>query len=127
MTNNEEKKILVIEDDRAVSELLVHVLAGYDYIVEAAYNGVEGLSKAKTFGPELVILDVNMPVMNGWQLIEALKSSPKTGKISIIMCTEHSLMKDVEQALSLGASGYITKPFSASRVLSKVMDVLGPD
>ena len=122
-----KRKILVIEDDRAISELLVHMLVGHEYNVAAAYNGAEGLSKAKNFGPELIILDINMPLMDGWQLLQALKSSPKTGSISIIMCTEHSLMKEVEQALSLGACGYITKPFATERVLSKVMDVLGPD
>jgi len=119
-------KILVIEDDRALSELLAHMLEGQDYAVETAYNGLEGLDKAKSFSPHLILLDINMPLMDGWQLLQAIKSSPKTASIPVLMCTEHSLMKEVERALALGACGYILKPFSTERVLSKVSDVIGP-
>jgi DNA-binding response OmpR family regulator len=119
-------KILVIEDDRAVSELLTHILEGQNYEVSAAYDGIEGLNKVKSFEPELIILDINMPLMDGWQLLQALQSSPKTMSVPILMCTERTLMKEVEQALAMGASGYIMKPFSTERVLSKVNDALGP-
>jgi len=119
-------KILVIEDDRAVAELLAHILDGQEYNVVAAHNGLEGLKKAREFMPELIILDINLPMMNGWQLLQALKSSQKTGSIQIVICTEHSLMKEVEKALEMGASGYITKPFVTERVLAKVSELLGP-
>jgi CheY-like chemotaxis protein len=119
-------KILVIEDDRAISGLLLHMLEGRGYDVAAAFNGLEGLKKARGFAPELVILDVNLPLMDGWQLLQALKSSQTTGSIKIVMCTEHSLMKEVEKALEMGASGYITKPFVTERVLAKVGELLGP-
>ena len=122
-----KRKVLVIEDDRAISGLLVHMLEGQDFEVQAAFDGLEGLSKTKEFQPELIILDVNMPLMNGWQLLKTLKSSSKTYDIPIIMCTEHSLMKEVEDALSNGAAGYIMKPFTTERVMSKIMDQLGPD
>jgi chemosensory pili system protein ChpA (sensor histidine kinase/response regulator)/putative two-component system response regulator len=121
------RKILIIEDDRALSKLLSHMLEGQDYDVRTAFDGMEGLRLSGSFEPELILLDVNMPLMDGWQLLQAIKSSPKTGSISVVMCTEHSLMKEVEHALSLGACGYIVKPFTAERVLAKVADVLGPD
>jgi len=121
-----KRKILVIEDDRAVSGLLVHLIEGQGYDVQAAYDGLEGLGKTKTFGPDLIILDINMPRMDGWQLIETLKSSPKTSSIPVIMCTDRSQMKDIEQSLSLGAAGYIMKPFNTERVISKIAEVLGP-
>ena len=122
-----KRKILVIEDDRAISGLLVHILEGRDYKVEPAYNGLAGLEKTKSFEPDLILLDVNMPLMDGWQLLKALKSSAKTYEIPIVMCTEHSLMKEVEEALANGASGYIMKPFTTERVIGKIMDLLGPD
>jgi len=119
-------KILIIEDDRAVADLLVHMLEGQQYDAVAANNGLEGLKKAREFAPELIILDINLPLMDGWQLLQALKSSQQTGSIRVVMCTEHSLMKEVEKALEMGASGYITKPFVTERVLAKVSELLGP-
>ena len=89
-------RILVIEDDRAVAELLVHMLEGQQYDAVAVNNGLEGLKKAKEFKPELIILDIGLPIMDGWQLLQALKSSQETGSIQVIICTEHSLMKEVE-------------------------------
>jgi len=74
------------------------------------------MEKTKSFGPELILLDVNLPLMDGWQLLKALKSSAKTYKIHIVMCTERSMMKEIEEALSMGVDGYIMKPFSAERV-----------
>jgi len=121
-----KNKILVIEDDRGISELLTHLLEGQGYDVAASYDGIDGLQKVKSFEPNLIILDINMPLMDGWQLLQALQSSPKTVSVPILMCTEHTLMKEVEQALAMGAAGYIMKPFSTERVLSKVKGVLSP-
>jgi two-component system, cell cycle response regulator DivK len=122
-----KRKILIIEDDRSVSELLSHILDGHNYEVATAHDGADGLNKVSSFNPELVLLDVNLPVMDGWRVLEAIKTSPKTHKVQVLMCTEHSMIKEIDNALSLGADGYITKPFNVDRVLSKVADTLGPD
>ncbi|MHB9154529.1 MAG: response regulator [Endomicrobiales bacterium] len=119
------KKILVVEDDRAVSELLRHLLEGQDFIVECAFNGLAGLQKAREWFPDLILLDVNMPQMDGWQLLESLKSSPKTSFIPVIMCTEQSQIKEIEKAGDLGAVNYIIKPFHPDRVLKKIKETLG--
>jgi two-component system chemotaxis response regulator CheY len=114
------KKILIVEDERSVSALLRHVLQGHGYEVDCAFDGLEGLEKIQAASPHLVILDVNMPRMDGWQLLTSLKASPVTRSIPVVMCTEQNLIKEIERADELGADGYILKPFIMERVLSKI-------
>jgi CheY-like chemotaxis protein len=118
------KKILVIDDERPLTELLRHVLSGNGYRVDTAFNGLEGLGKLKDFQPDLVVLDVNMPQMDGWQFLATLRASPVTRGIRVIMCTERNLIKEIERATELGAQGYIFKPFQTDRVLKKIAEVL---
>jgi CheY-like chemotaxis protein len=118
------KKILVIDDERPLTELLQHMLEGYNYKVEVAHNGLEGLGKLKNFQPDLILLDVNMPQMDGWQFLQILRASPVTKDIKVIMCTDRDLVKEIEMADRLGARGYILKPFNTDRVLKKIEDVL---
>lgn len=122
--SDKKKKILVIEDDRAVAELLIHMFDEHGFEAEAAYNGIEGLERVKNTAPDLILLDIGIPLVDGWTLLETLKSSPKTSLIPVLMCTERSLMKEVEKAFSAGAAGYITKPFVVERVLAKVRETL---
>jgi chemosensory pili system protein ChpA (sensor histidine kinase/response regulator) len=82
------------------------------------------LGKLKNFQPELIILDVNMPQMDGWQFLTILRASPATKSIKVIMCTERNLIKEVERAGELGVSGYIFKPFDTERVLKKIKEAL---
>lgn len=118
------KKILIIEDDRAVSELLRHILKGSRYDVTCEHDGLAGLERAAALQPDLVILDVNLPKLDGWQVLDALKVSEKTKSIPVIMCTEHSQIGEIEQAGEMGAVNYIIKPFHTDRVLKKVEEVL---
>jgi DNA-binding response OmpR family regulator len=120
------KKILIIEDDRNVSELLRHVLQGHGYTVECAFDGMEGMGKIQASAPDLVILDVNMPRMDGWELLGSLKASSATCGVPVVMCTERNLIKEMERAGALGADGYILKPFVMERVLNKVEALLCP-
>lgn len=121
------KKILVIDDERSLVELLQHMLEGNGYKVEVAHNGLEGLGKLKNFQPDLILLDVNMPQMDGWQFLTTLRASPVTRDIRVIMCTERNLIKEIDQAGSLGARGYILKPFNTDRVLKKIEEVLAQE
>ncbi|OGS07145.1 MAG: hypothetical protein A2204_01745, partial [Elusimicrobia bacterium RIFOXYA1_FULL_47_7] len=89
-----------------------------------AFDGLEGLEKVRKFNPDLVMMDVNMPRMNGFQLLQSLKSSPKTEDIPVIMCTENDLMGNVDAAYHLGVRGYVVKPFVSERVIKKVKEVL---
>lgn len=118
------KKILIIDDERNITKLLHHVLDDHGYKVDVAYNGIEGLRKVKEFQPDLIILDVVMPHMGGWEFLDALKASPKTKELSVIMCTEKNMMGDIEKADNFGVSAYITKPFIMDRVIKKVEETL---
>ena len=118
------KKVLIVDDDRVICELLVHFLKGYGYNVSSAHDGYEGLDKIKKILPDIVVMDVNMPNMNGWQLLEIVRSAPSTAYIPVIMCTEESRFKDIEKADSFGASAYVVKPITPEKVLDKIKSVL---
>jgi CheY-like chemotaxis protein len=118
------EKILIIDDERSIVKLLRHVLDGSDYKTEAAYTGADGLKKVGSLQPNLIILDVHMPEMDGWQVLEGVRSSEKTKDIPVIMLTEKNMMSDIEKADKLGVQGYVTKPFTVERVLSRVKAVL---
>ncbi|MBN1622176.1 MAG: response regulator [Endomicrobiales bacterium] len=118
------KKILIVDDERSICKLLRHVFEGSDYKTEVAHTGTEALKKANTFQPNLMLLDVYMPEMDGWQVLEGIRSSTKTKGISVIMLTEKNMIGDIEKADSLGVQGYITKPFLVDRVKKKVEEIL---
>jgi CheY-like chemotaxis protein len=119
-----KKRVLMVEDDRVICDLMKHVLEGNGYVFDSAYNGVEGLEKMGKFQPDVVILDVNMPRMDGMQLLTAIKTSPKTSEIPVIMCTDRNSFKDIDQADVLGADAYIPKPVVPERILNKLTELL---
>jgi DNA-binding response OmpR family regulator len=118
------KKIFVVEDDRNISALLHHILEGNGYTVENSFDGREALGKLEYYQPDLIILDVNLPSISGIQLLEALKASKKTASIPVLMCTERSLIGDIETALAIGAEAYITKPFAPDRLIRKIEELM---
>ena len=113
--------ILVVEDDRNIAELLQLYLEKEGYAVTLAYDGAQGLSKFHTIGPDLVLLDVMMPIMNGWELCKAIRAESQT---PIIMLTAKSQTEDKVQGLRSGADDYITKPFEMKEVLARMEAVL---
>ena len=113
--------ILVVEDDRNIAELLQLYLEKEGYAVTLAYDGAQGLSKFHTIGPDLVLLDVMMPIMNGWELCKAIRAESQT---PIIMLTAKSQTEDKVQGLRSGADDYITKPFEMREVLARIEAVL---
>ena len=113
--------VLVVEDDRNIAELLQLYLEKEGYAVTVAYDGSQGLSKFRSIGPDLVLLDVMMPVMNGWEVCNAIRAESKT---PIIMLTAKSQVEDKVQGLRSGADDYITKPFEMREVLARIEAVL---
>src|SRR5262245_58497401 len=104
------KKVLIVDDEFSILDLLTVVLRGMDYSVDTASNGLEALKKLGAYVPDLIILDINMPKMNGWEVLRAIRAQERTRTVPVVMCTSRSLVADVENADRLGATAYITKP-----------------
>jgi two-component system phosphate regulon response regulator PhoB len=121
----ESRKILLVDDDDMVRELVAATLKGGSYQLLQAADGGKGLALARETKPDLIFLDVNMPVMDGVSVCEALKADPQTQGISVIMLTALGQDVDKERARRAGANGYFTKPFSPLNLLRKVDEVLG--
>jgi DNA-binding response OmpR family regulator len=112
------KKILIIEDEKNMIEGLKFNLEARDYTVIAAFDGETGLMKASEERPDLVILDLMLPGINGYEVCKRLKE--KKPELPIIMLTAKSQESDIVTGLELGADDYITKPFSILEVLARI-------
>lgn len=119
------KKILIADDRYEVVELVKATLEGEDYQVIDASDGREALEKIKREKPDLVLLDIIMPKMDGFEVLSEVKKDPRTKDIPIIMLTAKGQKVDKEKGKRLGALDYIVKPFSPSRLLIKIEEVLG--
>lgn len=105
------KKILVVEDDTDIRNLLVDTIMDMGFDVIEAHDGGEGFDKAIAQYPDIILLDLMMPVMDGLELLGKLKSEPSTQKIPVIMVSARGQGEDLMNALTAGASGYVTKPW----------------
>ncbi len=102
-------KILIVEDDPLMSRMYQKIFSFEKYEVDLAHDGEEGLSKAQSSAPTLILLDVMMPKMNGLQVLEKLKADDRTKAIPVIMLTNLAGQQDAEMALSKGAVKYLIK------------------
>ena len=113
--------VLIVEDDRNIAELLQMYLEKEGYAVTTAFDGGQGLAKFRAIKPDLVLLDVMMPVMDGWAVCKTIRAESKT---PIIMLTAKSETDNKVQGLKAGADDYITKPFEMKEVLARIEAVL---
>jgi len=118
------KIILIVEDEGDVMELIRYNLAKEGFNCDAAYNGQEALRKARATLPDLVLLDLMLPEVDGLEVCKRLKNSPQTEHIPIVMVTAKSDEADIVTGLELGADDYITKPFSPKVLVARVRAVL---
>ena len=116
-------KILVVEDERRIRELLVDILLDSEYDVIEAADGCEGLEKAFSQHPGIMLLDVMMPGIDGFQVLEKLKDDPAVQSIAVIMVTAKGQETDVVKAKEMGAIGYICKPWESDEVEAQVKEV----
>ena len=113
--------VLVVEDDRNIAELLQMYLEKEGYAVTVAADGGQGLAKFRAIRPDLVLLDVMMPVMDGWGVCRAIRAESQT---PVIMLTAKGETDDKVNGLKAGADDYITKPFEMKEVLARIEAVL---
>ena len=119
------KKILIVDDEQDIVESLKFVLEAANFTCYCAYNGEDGLRLAKELVPDLIILDVMMPKINGYKISRLLKYDSKYKNIPILMLTARSQDEDRVLGEETGADEYITKPFNSDYVVEKVKSYLG--
>jgi twitching motility two-component system response regulator PilH len=118
-------KILIVEDDPLMSRMYQKIFTFEGYDVEMAGDGEEGLEKARSIKPTLMLMDIMMPKMNGLQALEKLKADPETKAIPVIMLTNLAGQQDAETALSKGAIKYIIKSeYEPKQVTNMVKEIL---
>lgn len=117
---SETKKILVIEDEAQILEFLSIALSINGYEVITACNGAEGLDYAFAKLPDLIISDIMMPELDGYQVLEAVRANPQTANIPMLLLTARTDRGDVRQGMNLGADDYITKPFDIEDLLMSI-------
>lgn len=117
LLNKKDINILIVDDEESITEFIKMGLEDEGYSVHTAYNGIDAVSKALEINPELIILDVMMPGMNGYKVCSKIKKSIKT---SIIMLTAKDDIDDRVLGLNLGADDYMVKPFSFKELLARI-------
>ena len=119
------KKILVVEDTEDNRQILRDLLgmAGYDMV--EAHDGAEGVAKAAEHRPDLILMDIQMPVMDGYEATRRIKANPELKAIPIIAVTSYALSGDEQKTRDAGCDAYIAKPYSPRQMLAKVREILG--
>ncbi len=125
MAETRDKVVLVVDDMATIRAAMAHHLKTAGYKTLEAESGAAALQIAFRQPPDLILLDVMMPKLDGFAVLEKLKSEPGTAKIPVVLCTAKGLREDVLKANQLGADDYIVKPFSKQTVLDKVKKLIG--
>lgn len=118
------KKVLVVDDEVFIRRMIEVRLRVAGFTVIEAENGVDAVEKTISERPDLIIMDVMMPRMDGFQACEAIRSNPEISGTPILMLTARGQQIDVEKAMALGILEYITKPFSPKELADKVVEIL---
>ena len=126
MEVNPIAKILFVDDEPGYSRAMTHALQKEGYEVVAATNGLQALIKAQKENPDLIVLDVMLPGMDGFEVCSRLRSDPQTAHIPIIMLSAKGQDSDRSTGLKVGALDYLTKPIENQMLLGKIEDFLSP-
>lgn len=118
------KKILLVEDNEMNRDMLSRRLVRKGYEVGIAVDGRQGVEMAQSAAPDLILMDMSLPVLDGWEATRQLKNSDATRHIPIIALTAHAMSGDRERALEAGCDDYDTKPIELARLLEKIETML---
>ena len=117
-------KILIADDEQSIVVPLEFLMQQKGYHVMAAYNGEEAIEKVISFNPDLILLDIMLPIIDGFEVCQMIRSNPNWKDIKIIFVSAMGREVDIAKGLALGADAYITKPFANTEILQKVKEVL---
>jgi two-component system, OmpR family, alkaline phosphatase synthesis response regulator PhoP len=120
------KRVLIADDEPNIVTALEFMLQKSGYEVRTVNNGTEALNQIEQFGPHLVLLDVMMPVINGYEVCQRIRQNPALAGLKIIMLTAKGRELDMAKGLALGADVYVTKPFATKQLLEQVHKLIGP-
>lgn len=115
-------KIIVVDDEPEAVLVLTDLLGFYGATVFEAEDGAQALELIKTVQPDLILTDISMPVMDGWELIKVLRETPATANIPVLALTANALPEDILRGLSLGFNSYLTKPLNAVTLLNDIIE-----
>ena len=117
-------KVLLVEDNEMNRDMLSRRLERRGYQVVLALDGQQGLDLARSEAPDLILMDMSLPVLDGWEATRQLKAAPETRTIPIIALTAHAMSSDRDKALAAGSDDYDTKPIELPRLLEKIEALL---
>ena len=117
-------KILLVEDNEMNRDMLSRRLERRGFTIELAVDGPEGVTKGSAGGYDLILLDMSLPELDGWEVARRLRAEPKSAKTPIIALTAHAMAGDREKALEAGCDDYDTKPVELPRLLGKIAALL---
>ena len=117
-------KILLVEDNEMNRDMLSRRLLRRGYEVILALDGESGLAMAQSEAPDLILMDMSLPLLDGWEATRRLKAAPATQHIPVIALTAHAMSSDRDKALEAGCDDYDTKPIELPRLLQKIEDLL---
>ena len=120
------QRILIVDDEPNIVASLEFLFGRGGYDVRVARNGEEALIEADRFDPQVVLLDVMMPKLNGYEVCQRLRQGPSGGSVKIVMLTSRGRDVDIKKGTALGADLFVTKPFSTKELVARVKDLLAP-
>jgi CheY-like chemotaxis protein len=118
-------KVLYVEDDEMNRDMLSRRLERRGFQVVLAFDGQQGVALARSEAPDLIVMDMSLPGVDGWEATRQIKAAPETRAIPIIALTAHAMSGDREKALSAGCDDYDVKPVDFTRLLGKIQALLG--
>lgn len=119
-------RVLIVEDNEMNRDVLTRRLTRAGYAVESAVDGVDGVAKALATTPDIILMDVGLPGVDGFEATRRIKAAPAAVKIPIIALTAHAMASDREEAIRAGCDDYDTKPIDMARLLAKMSALLRP-
>jgi len=120
-------KILIVEDNELNRDMLSRRLQRRGYDISVAIDGLQGLDVARSRMPDLILMDMSLPRMDGWEVTRLLKAEPSTSHIPIIALTAHAMLSDRDKAFAAGCNEYDTKPVEFQRLLGKIEGLLAAE
>ena len=118
------KRILVVEDQQDNRQILRDLLASADYEMTEAENGQEALTAVAEYKPDLILMDIQLPLMDGYEATRRIKAMPEFNSIPIIVVTSYALSGDEAKARDAGCDAYVTKPYSPRALLAKIREYI---